>query len=530
MRKSVSLLFVFAMITLLPAGCGNSAKIGTCTAACPADVTPVSITMTDDPPSGVSVLFFQVSLTAASLTPASGSSTSSPVSLLPYNTPIEVDVTKLQALSAFLNAASVPPGSYSSLNLTFANPQLVIVNNSDTAIASTCAAGSICELTPTIDNSSTLTFSSSPFPVTVASGSPLGFLIDFHLNTVIQPDLSVNLGAANGVTVGQISASAPSGPPRFGFITGSVVNVSPTTDQFTIQTPDLRSFIIGTSSTAFNGFPSSACATPSISCLVAGQVVRVQVSGLVFGGLLTASQVTYVQAASQQTIEGTIVAIPPLPLPAGETIVDLILHQGPESSSAVPLGGIAQVAVWGAGSSNPVTTFSVDTQGFTGLPTSDFINAADLTVGQEVQVTAVPGSLQTVSGPPMSGVWGPPPQLSLTASNVQLEPGQFTGTISSIGSPSFTLNIPSWPQCVSATPSPGSIACPDFVGLLQRNVETTSQTAYQGFTPDDFSGLADNDLVSVSGWLFAQNGVLDPAVGPPYIVAQTVALHSNGAF
>ena len=85
--------------------------------------------MTDDPPSGVSVLFFQVSLTSATLTPAAGSGSTSLVSLV--ENPIQIDVTQLQALSAFLANENVPAGTYSSLSLTFANPQLVILNSSD---------------------------------------------------------------------------------------------------------------------------------------------------------------------------------------------------------------------------------------------------------------------------------------------------------------------------------------------------------------------------------------------------------------
>ena len=57
---------------------------------------PVTVTMTDDPPSGVSVLFFQVSLTSATLTPATGSTSTSSVSLI--ENPIQIDVTQLQAL------------------------------------------------------------------------------------------------------------------------------------------------------------------------------------------------------------------------------------------------------------------------------------------------------------------------------------------------------------------------------------------------------------------------------------------------
>jgi len=116
MRKLFAFFFALAIVAFLLAGCGsNSSSTGTCPCPtggncnCPATVAPVSISMTDDPPAGVSVLFFRVSLTNASLTPASSST--SPVSLLPYNTPVQIDVTQLQALSAFLSTASVPAGN-----------------------------------------------------------------------------------------------------------------------------------------------------------------------------------------------------------------------------------------------------------------------------------------------------------------------------------------------------------------------------------------------------------------------------------
>ena len=323
-RNSLSFLFATTLLTLLLSGCGGSNTIGTC--ACPiAPRGAVSISMTDDPPAGVSVLFFQVSLTNATLTPTTGST----VSLLSNSTPIQIDVTQLQGLSAFLDTANVTAGTYNSLSLTFANPQLVVYNQSDASLGSSCAVGAICTLTPTFDNNSqSLTFSSAPFPVTVSTTSPLGFLIDFHLNTVIQSDLSVNLAAANGVTVSELPA-APT-PAQFGFVTGTVTEVVPSNGEIELALPWGGSlFVEATSSTAFNNFPSTACTTPSIQCVAQGQIVQVQISSNVATGLPTVSQVNYVQQASAQTVEGTIVAIPPLPLPAGETI-----HRGhpaPES-------------------------------------------------------------------------------------------------------------------------------------------------------------------------------------------------------
>jgi len=170
MRRTLPYLFVSAMMTALLAGCSSN-MVNTTAVTQSAGTVPVSITMTDDPPAGVSVLFFQVSLTDATLTPTTGS----PVSLLSNNTPVQIDVTQLQALSAFLSTANVAAGTYKSLSLTFANPQLVIFNQSDTALGSTCAVGTVCQLTPAFDNnSSTLSFTSSPFPATVNPPRPTG--------------------------------------------------------------------------------------------------------------------------------------------------------------------------------------------------------------------------------------------------------------------------------------------------------------------------------------------------------------------
>lgn len=479
--------------------------------------------MTDDPPAGVSVLFFQISLTGASLQSSSGSS----ISLLASDTPIQVDVTQLQALSAFLSTANVPAATYNSLALTFANPQLVILNTSDAALGSSCAVGSICQLTPALDNAATVNFTSAPFPVTVSTNSPLGFFVDFHLDTVIQSDLSVNLGVSNGVTLAQLPPAAASEPPQFGFIRGTVESLNPNQDQFTLQTAWGRTFTIDVnSSTTYNDFPTCADNTSIFNCLAPGQIVQVRIASIQSDGNPLAAQVTYLQAANQQTVEGTIVAIPPLPLPTGETIIDVLLHQNPTNSSSLPLGGIASVAIWTiASGSNPAATFSIDTNGFTIPSGFTFTGPADLTVGQDVQLTVTPGSLTPPPNAVSNGGWEPPPQLSFTASSVALEPSQLTGTIASISSPSFTIDY-LWSPC--APPGGGAPVC-NVVALIQYGVETTSQTSYQGFTPDDFSGLAVNDLVSVSGWLFAQNGALNGATGPE-VVAQTVTLHSNGIF
>ncbi len=504
-RKSLFLAFISATMAALLAGC--SSNTSTPATASTAEGVPVSVSMTDDPPTGVSVLFFQVSLTNATLTSSSGAT----VSLLGNNnTPVQVDVTQLQALSAFLSTASVTPGTYSGLSLTFANPELVIYNASDSSLAGTCAVGSVCEIAPTVDDSATVNLTSSPFPVTVSQSSPLGFLVDFHLNTVIQSDLSVNLGVSNGITLAELPQA--SSQPQYGSLSGTVESVNASQTQFTVQTPWGRTFTIATtSSTAYDNFPTSACATAGIACLADGQDVQLQITSVATGGVLTASQVTYLQAATQQTAEGTILA---LNTSGATPTMKLLLHYNPSGNSNLPLGGVATVSL----ASN--ATFSVDSNGFT-LPSGlTFSSASDLVVGQQVLVDVVSGSLSSTSQHGFAATWGPPQSASFSTDSVQLEPSQMSGSITALdsSSSSFTLGgnggqffFP-WPMM-----SPNAVSY---------NVLTTTQTTYQGLTTDSFDGLSTGNVVSVNGWLFppASSG------GPATLAAQTVVLHPSGMF
>jgi hypothetical protein len=139
-------------------------------------------------------------------------------------------------------------------------------------------------------------------------------------------------------------------------------------------------------------------------------------------------------------------------------------------------------------------------------------------VGQTVQVAIVPGSIVTTGSGPGPSVWGPPPSLSFTASSLALEPTQLSGDITAIdsGTTSFTLGFGGpffapWPTAAAS--------------IVPFDIVTTSQTAYTGFSPDSFDGLATNDFVSVDGWLFP------PATtGPPTIVAQSVLMRPSPAF
>ena len=473
-RASLFLSLCFVLVLLM--GCNQ----GSTSPQVANSSAQVSLSITDQPPNGVTVLFFQIDLTAAYLTPSSGAAN---VSLLSNNTPIQIDVTELQALSAFLSTQSVAGGTYQSLTLSFANPLLVIFNASGASIG-TCAAGSVCQLTPPIDNNSgTITLSSAPFPLTLSDSTPIGLLVDFHLNNVVQPDLSVNLGVTNGVTVKTLPPAPPSGYPPFGFIRGTVENVNPSQNQFTLQTRDGWSFTIDVNgSTTYENFPTSVCPSSAFSCLAAQQVVKVQVAGVEGPGTLLAGEVDYLQQASQQTVEGDIIGLSTV---GGNTTMKVLLHWSP-NASLLPFGGVAMVTV-------PATAaFSVDSGSFTTIPSGlSFASATDLLMGQDVQVNVVAGSLTTSNNMPS---WAPP-SVSFTTDTIELEPSQITGNISAIGSNGTSFTITTLPNFFLAWSNHNFM--PEQV-----TVDTTSQTTYFGLNPDSFSGLNTNGMVSVRGWLF----------------------------
>ena len=501
---------IVALLLLGLVGCSSNSATNSSTSSPTnnSSTVPVSLSMTDDPPSGVTVLFFQISLTAANLTPASGSGN---VSLLNNNTPIQVDVTQLQAISDFLSTANVAGGLYNSLTLTFSSPQLVIFNESDQTIASTCPVQTVCQLTPQTDGSSTLTFSSTPFPLTLTAGNPLGFLLDFHLNQVIQSDLSVNLGVANGVTIKELPSAPPSGPPRFGLLSGTVQNVNSNQNQFTLQTRWGWTFTIDVNgSTTYQNFPSSACSTSEFSCVATGDIVQVQVANVEADGTLLAASVSFVQTAAQQVVQGNIVNLSTV---NGSTVMTLLLHWSPNFNS-LPWGGMASVTV-------PSTAaFSVDSGNFTIPSGLSFSGASDLLVGQNVQVDVVSGTLSNSGG---TGRWAPP-SVSFTTGNVELEPSQITGTITAINANASSFTITTFANFFG--PWSSWNASNANWTPTQITVDTTTQTTFEGITPDNFSGLTTNSVASVRGWLFASPSAATPSTQ----VAGTVLVRDNGYF
>lgn len=487
MRKTVLFPLTAALIlALVLTGCGSQG--GSSLTEGGAGTVPVSLTMTDTPPAGVAVIFFQLSVTSAVLQPGN-------ISLLGSGTTsIPVNVSELQTDVAFLGSANVAAGTYSSLTLTFApNPQLTIFNGSGATVgtgSNACANNTVCTITPLTTNL-TQTFSTAPFPVTLSADTPVGLQLDVPLNAIIQTDLSVNL--SSGVSLdrlAQVGAGAPL--TAIGRLTGTIKTVG--MNQFTVSSGDDRTFVIEVNgSTTYSKFPSGTnCMTQGFSCLAPGQIVKVMVS-LMGSGVLTADEVAFVQPAGQQVAEGIIAS---LSTSGTSTVMQLILERGPKDppgATALPWGYRVAVTVPASG-----VTYAIDSDGFTIPDGLGFASAADLLVGQEVQVVVVPASVASSAGTGAMGPVGPPARIAFTAGAVTLEPSEITAKINSINSPDFTITT--FPNFL-LPPTPIGASPP--VTPVQVTVETTAQTAYANLTPDSFAGLNDNSIVSIAGWLFA---------------------------
>jgi hypothetical protein len=522
MRKATLALFA-TTILLFMTGCGSQSPVSSVTPTNPVpSVAPVGLTVTDDPPAGVVVLFFQLSITGASFQPGN-------VSLLSSTNPIPVNVTQLQADSAFLGSTNVNAGTYNSLTLTFANPQLTIYNGTGAAIGS-CANNTVCQLTPAT-TPLTLTFSSAPFPLTVTANQPVGLQLDIHLNQIIQSDLSVNLAATNAVSVSELPSS-PAGQPSSGLgrMVGTVQSLG--MNQFTLQTAWGRTVTIDVnSSTTYNFPPNALCggvcnvACQGFGCLIVGDILKVRVS-LQSDGSLLASEVDYIEGPGQENYEGTIVS---LNTSGSNPTMNLILQNAGDASttsSAFSLGGYASVTVPATG-----VTYSVDSGSFTMPSVSNmetFSSAGSLLAGQEVTVTPN-GSVSTSTSPGTN--WGLP-TLTFTANSISLEPSQITGQITSVAASTSSFQIS--PMVNFFMPHLGN--SPGSWNPVSVSAYATSQTTYEGLSQDSFSGLAVNNAVSVQGWLFPYTGAIPacvPGCGPVtygVVVAETVRGLQMGFF
>jgi Domain of unknown function (DUF4382) len=450
---------------------------------------PLTILVTDQPASAVDVLSFEITITGATLQPGNVALISSPQTF---------EITQLQTNSALLTTLNVAAGNYTSLDLTFANPSMTILNTG-TALATNpiCATNTFCTFAPTL-NAASLSLATSPFPLTVSTGAPVGLLLDLNLSDLLQSgNISVDPTVSGAVTVASI-AQVTSTQVLAGIssLTGQVTNVG--ANQFTLQAYNGVSSIITVNTSTTYFFPASVCAANNFSCLVLNQIVTLQ-ANVLGSGTITAAQVNYENAAGTQGVEGPIIAIK---AGSGTTTLAVVVNQVIPGVNGVALGDIATVTL--PNTVNTTTTadststiFSIDSDGAT-LPAGvSFASPTDLLVGQTVLVGFSGSATTTTAGPAFS------------ANQVTLVSGNVDGDVFIVDQGTSAFSMTDLPVLFTTlTPT----------NITQINAQTSSSTFFETLNLDSLAGLAAGQPVAVGGLLF--NTIT--STGYPTIDALTV--------
>jgi hypothetical protein len=461
-----SLLFVSVSLlssVLFIVGCGGGTYSSPFTSA---GVSNVTFTMTDTPPLGVTILSFEITVSSATLNPGN-------IQLV--TKPRKIEVKRLETESAFLAAIDVPAGTYQSITVTLANPEITFLNQSNAAIG-TCQINMVCEVESNATGS--ITFSGSPFPVTLIANVPTGFLVDVNLSSIITSNLGVDFNAANALTVTQLAKKPAGDLDDLDDLKGVVQNLDTTNKKFTLHTFQ-DDFQITTDSRT--EFESEVCGASNFSCLQNDQVVEVDAM-IMAGGVLLAKKVEFEDDAVDDELEGVISKID------DNTHFEMVVLNELRAMNTVNVGNPIVVTL------NSGASFRVKADKLSVPPAlqAGFEGATDtsqLIPGQVVQVR-------------VSSVNAGPP-IAVTTNRARLRFSQFTATVSGTPTPpDFT---------VSSLPPLFTNA-----GITSVHVQTSSKTKFEGVS--DVSGLAGSPpvLVSLRGLLF-KNGA-----NPPELIAKKV--------
>ena len=471
MRKLAFLASAVLSVAALTAGCGSGSQTTQ-----PLAPRSLSLSIRDNPPAGVSVLSFEINVTGASLQASDASKPAVPL----VTSPIEVELTQLETEKALLNAVNAPEGTYSSISLTFSNPELTILNQSGQPITmgtQTCLNGQLCEFKPSL-NQSSVTINSAPFPVTISATAPIGLVVDFDLNSSIQNNLSVTPAVTLAAVAGQPFNSSEMEIEDIEGLNGRVQSVS--SAGFTLQdSTSGQTFTINVdNNTQFQDFSEVGCAANNFSCVQLGQIVEVEHLLVMDNGTLLASEVQLDDAVNEEQVEGTIVAVN-----ATNNQFQMVVEDEEPMVPGVNVGNLVTISI------NTPAQFGVDSDDLSGaIPSGvSFASASDLLVGQEVKVRAL------IVSSPITGT-------TVTTDRVKLHMSQFPGTVASVNNaPNFAVN--NLPALFTSN------------GINQVQVVVSSGTEFEGVSGG--SALATGNKVVLRGLLFK-------TAGDPILVAKKV--------
>lgn len=492
MLRNNVLICLLLLATISLASCSGQSKSGP---PPPGGNSTLSLTMTDTPLAGTSILSFKVTVTGVSLTPSTGKAVS--LTLNP-TTPI-VELTRLQSDSAFLGTSTVPSANYTSATISFSSPDIVLVNQTNVALTggtpAPCPFNAVCEFKPA--TSGTITLTTAPFPLTLTSNQQTGLSLDFNLNnaiTMTNGAVSVDFTQANVLKAVTL--------PRTGTPTGALDLIEDFTGVITTISgnsvtvhSDTRGNItaVANSSTTFNIDPT-VCSAQNITCLAANKTVSIDAS-LNPDGTMTLLEADLldnvsVLANKLDAVEGTVIFVS-----ASAPQISLVLSDKTVVSTTDPVLTAATGGTIVQASLGTTPIFSVDTKGLsavTGSPAAiaDFTTLSNVFAGQTVR-------MQVLANPAPTA--GPNANVLVNTNSIVLRFSRVTATVATPPAPFFSVSFITLPSLLTSPPSP----------LIPGNipVQASTQTNFDGVA--NITTLSTGDTVSLRA-LFIPNYATSP--------------------
>ncbi|MGB7283896.1 MAG: DUF4382 domain-containing protein [Candidatus Acidiferrum sp.] len=192
-----------------------------------------------------SVISFQVMVTGISV--AEGTST--PITVT--NGPQTVDFARLDGLHTLLDMNSIPAGTYDTVSVALASPQIVYLNvtNPQTNPPTPPTINTLTSTTtpPAVLGTSTVTFNLSS-PLVVTTGQVVGLALDFKIEKSLALDQNGQITGMINPTM-TLNVVTPSDADAYidEFIAG-VTTVNATGNSFTIQGPHGRAYTVNVNS------------------------------------------------------------------------------------------------------------------------------------------------------------------------------------------------------------------------------------------------------------------------------------------
>ncbi len=448
MRLERFLLFavVFGLVILSACGTYPNGSVGVVGGGSSAPVTltlsaPFTLGTQNNQPSGVTVISFQITLTGAVLQPGNVSLISSPQT---------IELTQLQTDNFLLETLNVPTGNYTSLDLTFSNPDMTIYNGPGSV--ANCTANTICEFQPVL-TTSTVTLSPS---LTLTAGAPNTLELELSVNDSLQPDLSFNLDS--GLTVQQPSVTSDVAFLTLNTVAGQVATVG--TNQFTLTTMAGQSLTVTTNSSTLYEFPSTLCAGNNFACLASGQIISVD-ANIVGGGGIQATNIVFEDNSGLPMLEGTVVSLNTTAIPPA---FGLVIHGQVPATNGIDIDNAATVTL------QNTTNYLIDADILTVPSGFTFGSTSDLVIGQEVLVLG-----NTINVTPAVNL---PSTIAISTDELILRQSQWTAEVglANVGTNEFIVDgLPT--LFTSITPTPTD----------ELFVEAETQTNFVNFTTNEIS-------------------------------------------